>query len=156
MSLGLYKRRSFRVHTLIAEYIAFRGIHIWGLLPIEMSVKCHQQAGKHLMHIFCVHTKRDILTGDQTYKRSIRAVLLRFISEFLILSGVCKLLYGSKNKWFIIHFANILTEAFQLLEYQMIWRTGQIWYSRDLFPGIAKAWRPPSKCSQWSIHCTIG
>ena len=90
MSLGLYKRRPSRVHTLITEYIAFRGIHVWGLPTIEMSVKCQQQAGKHLMHIFCVHTKRDILTAYQIYERSIWAVLLRFTSEFLIFFGVCK------------------------------------------------------------------
>ena len=31
------------IHTLITVYIAFRGIHSWGLLRIKMSVICHHQ-----------------------------------------------------------------------------------------------------------------
>ena len=53
-------RSSGMQHTLITVYIAFRGIHMRGLLRIEMSVKCQYQEGKHL---FCMcQTKSDNLS----------------------------------------------------------------------------------------------
>ena len=62
-------RSSGMQHTLITEYIAFRGIHTRGLFQMKMSVKCQYQVGKHLFCVF--QTKSDDLSGhtEQKYLR---------------------------------------------------------------------------------------
>ena len=59
-------RSSGMQHTLITEYIAFRGIHTRGLFQMKMSVKCQYQVGKHLFCVF--QTKSDNLSGHTEKK----------------------------------------------------------------------------------------